>query len=411
MHGHHLTHIDDPGSARIPGGLSIVFLVLAVIGTLGFVGLGLAGGDEAIVQKAWMGFTVSYVFFFFLSMGAAAFLAINYVVGAKWHIVLKRPFEAIASFSYRGGFILPIIGALFGSKHLYSWWADDRTYPYAQTLKGVWLSPGLHVAKVTIYSVVLAAITYVLVSNSTKADKARTPDLAAKQCRFSIAFLLVFGPVFSLFGLDVIKSLEPKWFSTMWGVYCFAGALVSSLALTMLLAFWMKGRSEHIHERQLYDLGTYVMGFATFMMYIGFSQFMLIWYANLPDETFYYTERYAGGWAWLTISLPILKWVIPFLVLMPPTWRTSRIAQGFVCVCVLAGQLADVYWMIAPVFPLGVPTPLRAAYLPNPANVLSFIAVLGFFGWNLTSFLNSNSILPVGDPNLVNSANGEYLHA
>src|SRR5690606_22260996 len=128
---------------------------------------------------------------------------------------------------------------------------------------------------------------------------------------------------FSFYAWDSLMSLEPRWFSTMFGVYCFAGAFVSALAVMMLLAFFLREQVPLVQHRQMYDLGTWVMGMSTFMMYIGFSQFMLIWYANNPEETFYFINRY-GSWTALTISLPILKWVIPFFGLMPPPMRTNR---------------------------------------------------------------------------------------
>lgn len=405
MHEPRVSHIDDPGPLKAPAALQIGCLVLAVIGLLVFLVSAFTGSEESR-QTAWAGYYVSVLYFFFLAMGAAVFLSFQYVTSAKWYVVLKRLPEAIASFSWKGGGILVLLSIL-GISYLYTQWSTVNPasyYPYENTAKAVWLSPGLHVIKVIIYIVSLMVVTFFLIraSQDTNGDSA---SLRLKRMKAAIPFLAVFALAFSLFAWDAIMSVEPKWFSTMFGVYCFSGALLSALALMMIISFWLQARTGgHVRKRHMYDLGTYVMAFATFMMYIGFSQFMLIWYANIPDETFWYMKRYEGGWGFWLIMLPILKWVIPFFVLMPPQLRTNIVAQVFVCLCILFGQFVDIYLLIMPAY-------FPEFVFPSLVNILTFLGVMGLFGWSTLSSLAAKPLLPVGDPDLLSSVNGDYLHA
>lgn len=412
MHGDRVSYIDDPGPMKFPKAARPVCLALAALGAVAFLA-GIFTGSVDSRQQAWAGFFVSMLFFWFLALGGAGFLAIQYVTHAKWFLVAKRLPEALASFVYRGGFALPLI-TLLGIAYIYPWSSSANyeeiwgvagpTYPYEGTLKALWLSNGVHIVKMIVYVGVLAVMTQLLVRASSAKSEGPASPAAQNRLKVSILYLIIYAFVFSFFAWDMVMSIAPKWFSTMFGVYCFAGAFLSAVSVMMLIMLTMRHSTEHLHQRHMYDMGTYVMAFATFMIYIGFSQFMLIWYANIYDETFFFIQRYQGGWVALTIALPFFKWVIPFLVLMPPVWRTNHIAQGVSCGAILIGQLLDLYWIVYPAIS-------SELLLPNAVNVLTFVGVFGFFGWNLVSYLGERSMLPVEDTELLSSVNGDYLHA
>jgi hypothetical protein len=408
MHGHHVTKISESGPVRVPAVLQIALLALGVIG-LGAFFYGAFTGAEVSRYNAWNGFLVSMLFFWFLSMGAAAFLAINYVVGAKWFVSVKRLPEALASYTYRGGFVFPVILALLGVVTLYSGAREGADYPYEGTVKDFWLSAPVQTIKTIMYTTILSFATFILVKASRSEANGNAPALRSYREKVAIGFLIVFTFVFSLFGWEVVMSLEPKWFSTMWGVYCFAGAFVSALCVMMMMSFWLRGKYPEyvVEKRQLHDMGTFVMGFSTFWIYIAFSQFMLIWYANLPDETFFYLKRYEHGWLMFTIAIPVLKWIIPFFLLMPPQCRTNVFAQLVAAIAILTGQAMDLWWVVGPVDETQATTYLY----PTVVNVLTFLGFFGFFSWSVLGYLASTSTVPVEDPDLLSSVNGEYLHA
>lgn len=401
MH-HRFERIEDNGPLRTSPLLQILMIILAVVG-LGAFAYGAFMGPVEQRTNAWSGMLIAGTFFWFLAMGAGAFLAINYIVGAKWFVAVKRLPESLAQYAFRGGFLFVLL-PLMAVGALYAWAAPGAEYPYAGTVKRVWLSTSVHYVKIPAYVAILGIMTFILVKLSRTPARNSEDPVYTGRYHFSIAYILVFAITFSLFSWDTLMSLEPKWFSTMFGVYCFAGAFNSAMAVMMLILFHLRAKSPYIQERHVHDMGTYVMAFATFMMYIGFSQFMLIWYANLYDETFYYLDRYHGGWYVLSILLPILKWIIPFLVLMPPSFRTNLSAVTFACLSILFGQFLDLYWMVEPAL-----TPV--AVQPSLINLLTFLGVGGVFGFTVMNYLGSHSKLPSEDPDLLSSVNGDYLHA
>lgn len=412
MYGDRVDYIQDPGPMRVSRGVRLGLLGLGAIGLIALLA-GVFTGDAASRQEAWAGFFVSYLFFWLLGLGGAAFLAIQYVTGAKWFVVMKRLPEALTAFVYRGGFALPLV-ALLGTAYLYPW-ADSGNYaeiwgtpgpeyPYAETLKAFWLSVPVHWVRVVAYTAVLAGLSFMLVKASREESVGQNSLASKKRVKASILFLIPFGFVFSFFAWEMIMSVEPRWFSTMFGVYIFAGAFQAAMCLMMLGQFAIRRRTTYMRERQMYDMGTYIMAFSCFMAYIGFSQFMLIWYANIPDETFFYLDRYANGWWVVTVALPFLKFVLPFLILMPPPLRTNLWAQVFCCAAILLGQLLDIYWIVYPAY-------FESLHLPSLINILTFLGVFGVFGFSVLTALGERSMLPVEDAELLTSVNGDYLHA
>jgi len=169
--------------------------------------------------------------------------------------------------------------------------------------------------------------------------------------RLSAAFLVVFSLTFWLASADWIMSLEPTWYSTVFGVYNFGGVLLSAQAAVTLLTVWLRQRGplrNVVTRDQLHDLGTLLLSFSCFWMYIWFCQYMLIWYTNIPEETSHYASRIHGLWAPLFYANIAINWAIPFAVLLP---RASKESAGIlvkVSLLVLVGRWLDVYLMILP---------------------------------------------------------------
>src|SRR5690606_22754739 len=160
-------------------------------------------------------------------------------------------------------------------------------------------------------------------------------------------FLILFAITYTMVSFDQIMSLDPHWFSTIFGVYCFAGLFYTNLALTALVSIYLKrkGLLEGIvNENHLHDLGKFMFAFTVFWAYIGFSQFMLIWYANLPEETGYYLRRFDGGWMNVSIFLLVGKFMVPFFALLPREAKRSERRLILVGLWMLVAQWIDVLW-------------------------------------------------------------------
>ncbi len=192
-----------------------------------------------------------------------------------------------------------------------------------------------------------------LVSRSRNQDiqTALTPGLTGN-VRLSAVFLVVFAVTFSLASADWIMALEPMWFSTMWGVYNFAGMILAALAVVVVLCILLSHpggalsgvfTTEHLH-----DLGKLLVGFSCFWMYIWFCQYMLIWYSNIPEETSYFIARTQSAWGPVVVISIVLNWLIPFFVLLPKPAKRSRSVMMKVAVVLLIGRWVDLCLMILP---------------------------------------------------------------
>jgi hypothetical protein len=191
-------------------------------------------------------------------------------------------------------------------------------------------------------------------------------------------------------------SLDPHWFSTMFGVYTFAGLFQSTIAMMSIFAVWLKRRgftTGFFNENHLHDLGKLLFAFTVFYAYIGFSQFMLIWYANVPEETFFYLERGHGSWMGVSLSLLVFKFIVPFLLLLPRAAKRDEGHMIRVASLILVMQFVDIYWLVSPVFnKAGANVPVWGIGI--------FIGFLGLFVWSVTRFFEKNNIVPIKDPRL-----------
>ena len=190
-------------------------------------------------------------------------------------------------------------------------------------------------------------------------------------------------------------SLEPYWFSTIFGVYTFAGLFQSFIAALILLIIYFRKTGvvgkKFVNENHLHDLGKFLLGCTIFWAYIAFSQFMLIWYANLPEEAVYYLIRSEQPWVWLSLSLIFFKFIVPFLFLLPRWVKRDESALIFVSVLVLTAQYADLYWMVYP----------QLDHEHIRFGLLELGLLLGFIGlflYSLFHFFSRHPLIPVQDP-------------
>lgn len=324
---------------RLSARTHAVFKWLAVIGGVTFVvGLMIAP------QRAWSSFLLVNVGLLGMGLGAALFIALQYVCGAHWAVALRRVPEAMCG-------ILPwaalgIIIVLLAGKSLYPW-----TSEHMDGMKGILLSYPFVVGRsVVLLGVWLLFIT-AIVRKSRLQDKTADAALSGSIKRLCAAFLVVFGLTFWLGSFDWVMSLEPEWYSTMYGVYHFAGLFLGALAAMTLLVIWLQHagplRNVLTHEH-LHDLGKMLFAFSTFWMYIWFSEYMLIWYADFPEETGHFVRRLTGGWGPLFVANMCVTWLIPFFVLLPKAVKRSPSMLVKMSCLILLGRWLDLYLLIYP---------------------------------------------------------------
>ena len=371
-----------------------------------FMFLGLVGLALTLIvdtQRAWSGYLVSLFYFLLLALGGLFFTSVQHITRAGWSVSIRRIPEAFITF-LKPGALFCLIFLVLGAIHLYEWLHYDAVQKDALLQhKASYLNLWFFVTRVVVFFALWIILGYKMLNNSLKQDETGDPKLSEKNVPISVIFLLVFALTFSLFSVDIIMSLEPHWFSTIIGVYTFSGMFQSSLAAIILVLFYLL-KSNHLKSfvslDHIHDLGKFLFGFTVFWAYIAFSQFMLIWYANLPEESFYYLHRMSGPWAWVSLSLILFKFVVPFFALLP-RWakRTPRHIIS-VCVLILVMQYVDVYWMVYPTF-------YREELTFGLSEITIFLGFLGAFLWAISSFFKKHSLVPIRDPRLSESTQHE----
>ncbi len=324
---------------NLPAGTTTLFKWLAVVGAASFV-LGLLFAP----QRAWSSFLLVNIGLLGMGLGAALFITLQYVCGAHWAVAIRRVPEAMCG-------ILPwaaigILLTLIAGKSLFPWTSE---HPHG--MKGIILDYTFVVARAVVLLGLWLWLVKAIVARSRLQDQTASVELSASNKRLSAVFLVVFGLTFWMASFDWVMSLEPEWFSTMYGVYHFAGLFLGALAAITLLVIWLQHvgplRDVLTHEH-LHDLGKLLFGFSTFWMYIWFSEYMLIWYANFPEETGHFIRRQTGAWGPLFVANMCVTWLIPFFALLPKPAKRSPSMLVKVSCLILVGRWLDLYLLIYP---------------------------------------------------------------
>lgn len=345
-------------------------------------------------ERAWHAYLVSFFYFACLAMGGLFFTAIHHVVAAGWSVNVRRLAESLTAFIPLV-FLLGLPIAIFAGKDLYLWLnADVVAGDTILQGKAGYLNKAFFIIRFVIFAGAWFFFSNKIVGFSLEQDKDGKDSWTERAQKWSVAFLGVFALSFSFFSVDFLMSLEPHWFSTIFGVYCFAGLFQSSLALLTLMALYVERQGlakglvtmEHVH-----DLAKLTKGFTVFWAYIAFSQFMLIWYANLPEETIFYIDRSHGGWLYISLSLLVFRFVVPFVALLPRWAKRTPGHLVAVCSLILVMQYVDLYWLVYPNL-----THERVVF--SWLELGAFVGFAGLFGLAVTRFLGMYNLIPIKDP-------------
>ena len=356
----------------------------------------LAAGFALTPERSWLMLLLFSYLLVGMSLAGAVFVALHYVIGAAWSTALRRIAEAMAMLLPLGG--AGILLVLFLHPGVYPWLGMHDLPAFKQ----VWLSLAFFRGRAVFYLLVWTLFIWALLSGSRRQDEDGDVLHTLRNARIAAGFLVAFGITFWLASYDWIMSLEPDWSSTLFGMYNFAGMFLGGLAGLSLLVLYLRQRrplSHAISSQHLHDLGKLVFAFSTFWMYLWFSQYMLIWYANLPEETIYFVRRWQGFWGPLFLLNVALNWVVPFLVLLPRTHKQNPGVLAKICLVVLAGRFLDLWLMVAPPFQAGRP---RFGF----AEIGLALLAVGIFGLSFFAVFRRVPALPIRDPRLA-----ESLHA
>jgi hypothetical protein len=329
-----------PFQASLSTGTLRFLRMLAVAGAAVFL-----AGLVFAPDRAWTSLLIAGYLLTGFGLAGVVFVAVQYACGAGWSTAFRRVPEAMAMILPLG--VSALAAVFLGHPSTYVWTTEQPHSGFQQ----IWLRWPFFLGRAAVYVAVWSAFAVAIVRTSRRQDRDGDVAYTRRNVRLSIIFLIVFAVTFWLASFDWVMSLEPKWASTIFGIYNFAGMFSSGLALLVLFVLWLRRAGplrDFVNEEHLHDLGKLLFAFSTFWMYIWFSQYMLIWYANISEESAYYVARLHNAWAPLFLLNMILNWAVPFAALLPRGTKRSARALGRVAAVVIAGRILDVYLMVAP---------------------------------------------------------------
>jgi hypothetical protein len=314
-----------------------------------------AVGAFAAPVQFFRSYLFGCIFWAGLALGSLAVLMLRYVTGGAWGVPIRRPLEsATRTIPYIALLFIPL---LFGLPRLYEWARpeDVARDPLLQH-KAAYLNVGFFVGRGVVYLGAWFLLAYFLNRWSDEEDRAPGPGVRRRLQMISAGGLVAYGLTITFWSIDWLMSLEPHWYSTMYGVLLMAGQALSGLAfaiaVTILLSRF-KPLSAIFGAEHRHDLGKLLLTLVMFWAYVSFSQYLIIWSGNLPEEIPWYLRRLQGGWGWFGVAMILLHFALPFLLLLSADAnRNPRILAG-VAFLVLGMRFVDLFWLIRPAFSPG----------------------------------------------------------
>ena len=373
-------------------GLSILLGLVGIVGlVLSFVGAYLSPVQFSF---SWL---FAFAYFFTLCVGCLFWTIVHHVTDAEWSVVVRRQLENIASLlPLMAVFFLPV---LIWRKNLYHWMNVPPGIDPALDAKHAYLNVGFFLVRSILYFVILAGAAFLLRRFSTRQDRDGNPQFTIKMRKVAFPALLLFAMSLSFAAFDWFMGLNYHWFSTMWGVYIFAGTAGSSMSLLVLVitALRRAGYLKDVVTMEHYHImGKWMLTFVVFWAYIGFSQYMLYWYANIPEETQYFLTRNTESWNVLSTFLVIGRFFIPFAILLLRSVKKKATTLCAIAGWILLMQLLDIYIIILPALH---GTGLHLSIL----DFLPLIGIGGTLGFFYLRLVGKSSLFPVRDPRLIES--------
>jgi hypothetical protein len=384
--------------ATIPPGhawnrLPLIGAVAAVLGAVGCAILGM--GNPKQFFFSWL---VSFLFFLSLALGGLFFVLIQYASQGGWGIVLRRIGETVFA-------TIPVMAALFlplllGLHDLFEWsHAEALDHDALLRWKAPYLNVPFFLIRALLFFGLWSFIAVFYYRGSRGQDETGDPHVSARLRRFAGPSLIVLALTQTFAAIDWIMSLTPHWYSTMFGVYFFAGSFVGFIALLSVVAVTMRGAGlldTIISTEHLQDIGKFLFAFTAFWAYIAFSQFFLMWYANMPEETIFYKARLTGSWKTVSILLMVGHFGVPFLYLMGRAVKRRGLTLAIGGAWLLAMHFVDLYWQV-------MPTLHPEGLSPSLLDVTAFLAVGGCFVAAASFLMRRQALVPVRDPRLAES--------
>jgi hypothetical protein len=335
---------------------------------------------------------INFLFISSIAVGSLFLVALEYIAGAVWSVPLRRITEFLSM-------LLPFaailaIPLLFHLDDIFRW-AGQGTAPDSMApSKSAYLNTGFFTLRFALIFGCWILFMIILLWNSFKQDRDPDQKYTGRNVKASGAFLPFFAAGITLLAVDWAMSLEPNWYSTIFGIYFFSGTVVAALAVLTITVIFLfeRGYFPFLRSDHFYNLGALMFAFVNFWAYIAFSQFMLIWYGNLPEETSWFIMRWKNGWMNVSIILIAIHFWIPYFMLLSQESKTNLRRLKYTAVLLLAAHFMDMYWLVMPSYEGGVP--LGWVEVGFPVMEAGLIILL------LSWLMKLRNYIPNGDPKM-----------
>jgi hypothetical protein len=366
------------------------FGTIAAVAGLLLAGVGIAIGG---LERFFQAYLVAYTFWLGVALGSMALLMVQHLSGGAWGVVIRRPLEAAVS-------TLPVMALLFlpivpGMHHIYHWTHADALSDPVIAAKAAYLNTPFFLARALFYFIIWVGIGQLLLKWSKEQDETGDPAYAGKLTTLSAAGLLIYALTITFAITDWLMSVNPHWFSTMWGPLFMVGQALAALAVTINVLVLLAGTepmNRVLNTSHFHDLGKFLFAFLMMWAYLTFSQFLIVYSANLQEEVPHYLTRIQNGYQYVTIALIVLHFVVPYVILLSRDVKRDTTRLRVVAAWLIVMRFVDHYWQVAPEFHDTLSVSIVDLALP--------IAIGGIFLTLYAMRLKSQPLLPLHDAGL-----------
>lgn len=377
---------------RHAGSLTFLLPVVGLVALAISIGLGFLNKEQ--FAYSWL---FAFTYFFTLVVGSLFWVCVHHATDAEWSVVVRRILENVASLI--PWFLLFFIPIALCHSILFKWWNVAPHVDEVLDKKRGYLNHEFFWVRAALYFFLLIILARGMKRNSTLQDADGHPKYTIAMRKWAFAGIPMLALSLTFGAFDWLMGLDYKWFSTMWGVYIFAGAAGSGMCLLVLLTTALRNKgylADVVTMEHYHIMGKLMLAFCVFWAYIGFDQYMLIWYSNIPEETSYFIRRNVGSWHFWSTFLVVFRFFVPFPILLIQGFKKNPKALCWIAGWLLFMQLVDIYIVVMPMLH-------QEGFAPRLLDLFTLIAIGAPLAYLFIKSLGKSSLFPVGDPRLPES--------